>query len=189
MEPTETPTAVLREEHRVILDVVGVLADLLDRGVATGTWDFDALDDCVRFFRLFTDACHHGKEEDLLFPELVTRGLPDDAGPIAVMLEEHRRGRALVGRMAEALEGARRGDPEKREALRRAGEEYIDLLRGHILKEDDVLFEMADQLVEGAACRELCRAYGVVCRGHFEGRSKEELERLAGELVRRSEAG
>ena len=41
------------------------------------------------FFSQFADKCHHAKEEDLLFPLLKERGIPEQGGPIGVMLHEH----------------------------------------------------------------------------------------------------
>lgn len=178
----DTPTQVLRDEHRLILEVLDVLAQVLERGEAGGAWDMGAMEECIAFFRLFADACHHGKEEDLLFPELQERGMPRDQGPIAVMLHEHRLGRGFVKQMGDALPGARGGDGEALTTMVNAGRGYINLLRGHILKEDNVLFMMADQLVDEPACRRLCAEYDVVCKRHFEGRTKEQLEELAAGL-------
>jgi hemerythrin-like domain-containing protein len=139
---------------------------------AGGELDLDAMDDCVTFIRLFADACHHGKEEDLLFPELEAAGLPRDRGPIAVMLYEHQQGRAYAGHMLDSLDGARQGDERARATLRNAARAYIQLIRNHIAKEDHILFGMADQVVRG-----------------FEGRSKEELEALAKTISSRAGLG
>jgi len=68
-----TPTAVLRDEHVLILEVADTLERMLADEADGVPLDFDAVDRCITFFRLFADACHHGKEEDLLFPELTTR--------------------------------------------------------------------------------------------------------------------
>jgi hemerythrin-like domain-containing protein len=181
----ETATSRLREEHRLILRVADAMQALLaDAG--DGSWDFDTLGDCVTFIRLFADACHHGKEEDLLFPELERAGMSRTHGPIAVMLEEHRQGRMYAGYMADALDGARAGDEEARVRLSNAGRGYVDLIRGHIFKEDHVLFQLADQAVPGPACRALCGAYDGVCGRHFEGRTKRELEELAASIGERA---
>ncbi len=189
MAGTDTATEVLRDEHVHILEVAEVLERILD-GIEQGAGpDFGSLDECVQFFRLFADACHHGKEEDLLFPELEVRGLPRQTGPIAVMLNEHRQGRAFVGHMADALPKAQKGDEQAWRILANAGRGYIELIRGHILKEDNVLFNMADTMVTGAACATLCDAYDVVCTRRFEGRTKEELEQLAGSLLDKYAAG
>jgi hypothetical protein len=55
-----------------------------------------------RFFQQFADQCHHAKEEDVFFPVLKQRGIPEQGGPIGVMLHEHDLGRDCVGRMREA---------------------------------------------------------------------------------------
>lgn len=174
-------TAVLRAEHQRILQVVSVLERQLD--VRPDPLDLDTVGKCVRFLRLFADACHHGKEEDLLFPELQSQGMPRDSGPIAVMLHEHRLGREFVGVMADALDSARNGDDRATSRLVNAGRGYIDLIRGHIMKEDHVLFNMADQMVDAPACRRLCAAYEAVCASKFEGCTKAQLEALADDIL------
>jgi hemerythrin-like domain-containing protein len=170
----EPATSRLREEHVHILEVAAALATLVDAADA-GRWDVDAFADCVTFIRLFADACHHGKEEDLLFPALEEVGLPHDQGPIAVILAEHQPGRVYARHMAGALDG---GDPQARATLRNAATGYVNLIRGHIAKEDNVLFAMADQAVRGPTCRSLCAAYGAVCARRFEGHTKEQLQQL-----------
>ncbi len=175
---SDTATEILRAEHRLILEVTSVLERVLD----SGDDDHDALGDCVTFFRLFADACHHGKEEDLLFPALEQEGMPVDVGPIAVMLEDHRIGRQFVARMADALPGAANGDAVAAAEFAEAGRGWIELIRQHIAKEDGILFEMADGMVVGPSCKDLCAAYDEVCARRFEGKPLEDLEALAEKL-------
>jgi hemerythrin-like domain-containing protein len=107
-------------------------------------------------------------------------------GPIAVMLEEHRIGREYVRFMSEALGPARNGDEEAMARLRNAAHGYVQLIRAHIMKEDHVLFNLADHVVRGSSCQSLCVAYGAVCARRFEGHSKEELAALASSIMQRS---
>jgi hemerythrin-like domain-containing protein len=174
---SETATSRLRDEHQHILEVANALAVLVN-AAKEDRWDVDAFADCVTFIRLFADACHHGKEEDLLFPELQAAGMSRNHGPIAVMLQEHQQGRGYARHMAGALDGARAGDPEAQARLLNAATGYVNLIRGHIQKEDHILFQMADQAVRGPACRALCAAYGALCARHFEGHTKEQLQEL-----------
>jgi hemerythrin-like domain-containing protein len=184
MTTPTTATAGLRDEHQWILKVAGAMETILEREADDGL-DLDAMEQCVSFIRLFADACHHGQEEDLLFPELQARGMPRETGPLAVMLQEHEMGRSYARQMFKALPGARKGEADASQVLVNAARGYIRLIRGHINKEDNVLFNMADQVVVGSACRKLCDAYGVVCQRRFEGKTKEELEALAEGLVER----
>lgn len=178
---TEQATKVLRDEHQLILKVVAALEELLE----SPSLDLEAAADCVSFFRLFVDACHHGQEEGLLFPELEATGMPREQGPIAVMLEEHRIGRALVGRMREALPGVREGDDAADATFRDAARNYVYLIRGHIRKEDGVLFTHADHVLGGPACARLCEGYEEICAMKFEGCTKAQLEDLADRIVKR----
>lgn len=179
-----TPTRLLRDQHRSILKVADVLEEILAHEPEPGMLDFDAIAHSISFIRLYADALHHGKEEDLLFPAMEAVGMPHDTGPIAVMLQEHRRGRAYAAAMVEALEPARTGDPAALSRLVVAARSYIALIRGHILKEDNILFDMADQMIPQQACRSLCAAYEGVCQRRFEGCTVAELEAVLERLVR-----
>lgn len=79
-------TKVLRDEHEVILRVV----DATEATANAIEWGAEApaqfLNEIVEFLRLYADRQHHGKEEDLLFPELENKGMPRNGGPVGVML-------------------------------------------------------------------------------------------------------
>lgn len=184
MTPNATPTAILREQHRNILKVADILEEVLGNEPEPGAFDYAALDLCIDFIRLYADALHHGKEEALLFPELEARGLPHTSGPIAVMLQEHEQGRAYAKAMRDALQPARDGDRDAARRLLNAGLGYVDLIRAHILKEDNVLFNMADQMIDAPACATLCAAYDGVCARRFDGHTVAELEGVLERLER-----
>lgn len=99
-----------------------------------------------RFFQQFADQCHHAKEEDVFFPVLKRRGIPDQGGPIGVMLHEHVLGRDYVGRMREASQA----QPFDARTFAEAARQYIPLLRQHIFKENNVLFRMAERVMSEA---------------------------------------
>lgn len=179
----QTPTAVLREDHQLILKVAGRLDEMLIDEEDGVELRFDTLESCVTFFRLFTDAFHHGMEEDHLFPGLEEEGLPADSGPIAMMLEDHRQGREFVAVMVANLDAARAGDTQAGRAVRDAARAYVDLIVDHITREDGILFDMADNMITGSACATLCSKYDEVCASKFEGKTKEDLERLAAEIL------
>jgi hemerythrin-like domain-containing protein len=183
--PAPQASQVLREEHQVILRVLNVLDRLMIRYETVQAFEADAFRQCVEFFRLFADACHHGKEEDLLFPVLESRGIPRDGGPIGVMLHEHRLGRQCVGRMAAALDAHAAGDAAAPAACVAAGHDFAPLLRAHIHKEDNILFFMGDRVMADADQEELAASFCQVNCRHFQGRTREQLRELADALEQR----
>jgi hemerythrin-like domain-containing protein len=67
---------VLRKEHDAILKMLSAMEEAARRIESGKPVAPETLESLLEFFRLFADRCHHGKEEDLLFPLLESRGLP-----------------------------------------------------------------------------------------------------------------
>ena len=136
-----SPTQVLKDEHRVIEKVL----DAMERALCHDAVDRSFFEKALDFFRNFADGCHHAKEEEELFPVLEASGIPREGGPIGCMLNEHEEGRSLVRNIAENLEAAAGADRTAVGAVRQAAANYVELLRQHIQKEDNILFVVADQ--------------------------------------------
>ncbi len=152
-------TEILVAEHDhiwLLLDRLEGARQDLEQGqpVAPGL-----LSKSLDFIRLYADRCHHGKEEDLLFPVLAEKGIPVDGGPIGAMLEEHEQGRALVGQLREAVARYTQGDRSAAGPMAEALSGYTALLRQHILKENDVLFPMAESVLTSQEDMELARRF------------------------------
>lgn len=152
-------TRCLREEHQIILKVLDCFEIALRQARlknAVARAEFELF---IEFFRDFADRCHHCKEEDRLFPCLERCGMPREQGPIAVMLHEHQIGRAHVRAIAAALPDASRGEIAAIQRVLDEGASFLDLLRHHIMKEDHVLFQMADEMIGGHERIQLETAY------------------------------
>ena len=158
----------LMNEHRAVLGALHVLkgiASRLEEGQPVGEAD---ISDILGFLKLFADRCHHGKEEGMLFPALVRAGLPQDSGPVGVMLLEHERGRELISAMEES--SFPKLEPKRFAA---AVHGYVDLLEKHIAKENDILFPLAGQLLTEHQLAEMAEAFDrheetVVGKGRHE---------------------
>jgi len=139
------PTEELKEEHKVILRMLKILeraAQDLEEGKKVPAEIFKK---AVDFIRNFADRCHHGKEENTLFPMMEKYGIPREGGPLGVMLYEHTLGRNFVKGMAEADEKYEKGDKSSIEDLIKNARGYAGLLAPHIFKEDNILYPMADR--------------------------------------------
>ncbi len=166
-------TQELVREHGVIESVLRALDLKLNEADRTGAVPVDFLRDVVRFSQSFVDRCHHGKEERCLFPCLEKRGIPKDGGPIGVMLQEHEMGRRLVQQIAERLDLYERGGADAGEVFE-VCRMYVDLLRGHILKENHLLFPMGEQVMADQDDKRVQRCY----EGGTRAMDRGEHERL-----------
>jgi hemerythrin-like domain-containing protein len=155
-------TDVLREEHRTILAALDRFEVHLRQARETGVLDAAGLDAFLDFFQQFADGCHHAKEEKVLFPALERAGMSACFGPLVVMRYEHDQGRDHVQTMRSLRGHAAEGNQVAREALLRRGEEFVDLLRAHIEKEDHCLFPMVEARLGDEDAREILACYEAV---------------------------
>jgi hemerythrin-like domain-containing protein len=152
-------TQVLRDEHEGILAMLAVVETAAKRLESGKEIPSDMMTNAVGFFRNFADKCHHGKEEDGLFPTLERFGVPKQGGPIGVMLAEHDQGRAFIRSLSDAADKYAKGDKTAAPALAQSTLGYVNLLRQHIAKENNVLFPMADQILADAEQDKLYAAF------------------------------
>lgn len=136
-------TENLENDHASILRLLGVMEQMI-LNVSTNVTHMEMV---VNLIRNFTDGYHHAKEERLLFPLLVKKGFSFQQGPVAFMMKEHNQGRSFVKGMVEGIGEYKAGNKSALPKIYHNMQEYIDLLRIHINKENNVLFRMADRML------------------------------------------
>ena len=140
-------TQRLKEEHQLILRMLALLernAALTEQGSFN---DYQFYLDGVDFIRNFADHFHHAKEEEILFEALIENGMPRANSPVAAMLMEHDLGRAFVRGMEEAAGRALAGEADQDAAIVSNARGYLELLREHISKENDILYPLAERVL------------------------------------------
>ncbi len=152
-------TDQLRDEHKGVLLMLAILEKVSQRLETKGSSEKEHLGGMLEFFRVFVDKCHHGKEEDLLFPAYEAVGIPNKNGPIGVLLAEHEEGRGYVKNMTKAFEGFKKGEHFPGARIVEYANKYIALLKQHIDKEDTVLYPMGDARITNEKDKELIAGF------------------------------
>lgn len=135
----------LVREHEIIERVLDSLERQAREVAAGAVVNYAFFTRSIAFVRQFADGVHHQKEERVLFPALCDAGIPQDGGPVGVMLYEHDEGRKHIRAMESALDSASQGDANARKLLVQETIAYVELLRAHIQKENMILFPMAER--------------------------------------------
>ncbi len=152
-------TQVMVDEHKLILRMITLVEKntvLMEQGEFRN-WQFYL--DAVDFIRNFADRFHHAKEEDVLFKALVANGMPEKQSPIEAMLMEHDQGRAFVRNVDEAAQKALDGESGQIPVIAENAKGYAELLRGHIDKEDTILYPLAERVLPEEGRNTIVAAY------------------------------
>jgi len=175
-------TDELKKEHQgieLMLRIVGAISDKSARGEEISV---QHLADILEFLTVFVDKCHHGKEEEFLFPALEAAGITRDGGPVGVMLYEHEQGRKLVAKLKGAAAVLRTGDQSAAAVIAETGNQYIALLTEHIAKENNVLFVMAEERLDGSQDEHLVESFETLERDRIGIGKHEEFHALLEQL-------
>jgi hemerythrin-like domain-containing protein len=144
----------LTAEHDLIETVAGSFRTFVRARRSGGA---DAADGprFLGFFRLYAGQFHHAREEDTLFVSLQRDAeLPGDRGPIAALLDDHRRMAGLLDRI-EPLAARVDLDEDERSRLEALGLQYTEALWHHIDAENSVLFPESEARLRRHGVREL----------------------------------
>jgi hemerythrin-like domain-containing protein len=144
---SQNPIDLLEEENRYIARVVSAADRLADRLAANQPVEARTLKDVADFMLLYADKCHHGKEEDKLFPLLEKRGVPTHGCPLEALSHEYGIGRALAKGLTEAVAAYRRADRTATIRLINNLRGIAELYPNHIWKEDHLLFPISHKVL------------------------------------------
>jgi hemerythrin-like domain-containing protein len=151
----ETVSKNLENDHVHILRLI----DVMDQLTTLQNPNVGHLEEVVYLIKNFADIFHHGKEENMFFPLLIEKGFSANQGPVSVMLHEHAAGRKFVNGMECNIILYQNGDASSLQAIKENMKGYIDLLRGHIAKENNVLFPMAANVLTVDESKDLLKRF------------------------------
>ena len=142
-------TQSLRKDHKLIEKVLQALdatIKLLKDGKHIPE---QILLPTIDFTQNFTDVCHHGKEEEALFPALEKAGMPSHMGPIRMMIIDHQRTKTISKKIGETSKKYLETNDSIDLIL--ALEVYVQHVTEHLWKENNRLFMMAEARLNHAA--------------------------------------
>lgn len=175
MNEMRAPTDILKEEHQAVLAKLVSLEESIH-----GLGQREKVAAALRSLASFFDKdfwVHFDKEERGLFPEFDSF-MPRGAGPLAVMIEEHevlRRTNAVMQRAIAAYLADNDDSPQTRQTILQNGAHFIDFLRDHIYKEDNILFQMARMHLTQAQNERAVRLFGEIEKaGQDSARQREK---------------
>lgn len=132
---------ILSDEHKIILKAIDGLTNKYKEIESGKKIDEDFFRQMIDFIRNYADKFHHAKEEDILFKELCKGDVEMHCNPVDQMLYEHELGRGFVKGMEDGL-----AEKNKNKIIENA-KAYALLLQEHIFKEDNILYPIAERVL------------------------------------------
>lgn len=137
------PIALLLNEHGIIKLMIDSIKERVEETSKPPkqTLTIEFVDITVDFFRIYTDRCHHGKEENVLFRELAKKQMsPEHRKIMDELITEHIYARETVNALEEAQRKYVQGKHEALVEVQNVLKQLIEFYPNHIEKENDRFF-------------------------------------------------
>jgi hemerythrin-like domain-containing protein len=136
-----TPIGVLMVEHRLIERMVDLMQTELERSGQGKKANLVFIDGAIDFAKTYADACHHGKEESILFAKLAMKKLlPEHKRRMDELVLEHIQSRKIVTNLEMERERYMKGDPEAVGPILTICKSLAEFYPGHMEKEEKDFF-------------------------------------------------
>jgi len=163
----------LLQDHRAIEQMLGAVGVMCANMAAGRNINVEHLRIAMEWIRDFKGDWHLTREETILFPALISAGEKQHC-TIGEILDEHKREREQFVYMAKAAAGLRVACSDGNKTFCRYTNEYIDLIRAHIRREEEELYPLADKLLDESKQKEIRLA----CQKLEEQMGKQWLARM-----------
>jgi hemerythrin-like domain-containing protein len=150
---------MLAEEHKAVRVILDALARMCEKLRAGERVDPEHFEKVLVFIRNVADRAHHLKEEELLFEKMESAGVSRDEMLADKITTEHDLGRGFIRGISDALVAYSMGDDSAGRVIAENASSYVRLLRGHIVKEEEIIFPLADRHLPDETKRELVVAF------------------------------
>jgi hemerythrin-like domain-containing protein len=165
-------TEVLINEHRVILRIADVLIAIAEESEQKSQLKREDVLGILEILRLFGDEYHQGKEERALFPVFTAVCDRAEVDAIRHMIHEHDEDRSLLAAMEDAVDQSNPAD------FAAHARRLDEILRMHIFKEDNILFEIVNSSLSDADDQRILAGFEVFDKAFKSPRHDRLLHRL-----------
>ncbi len=173
---------LLRDEHRDIEQLLGVLEDELKVFDRRERPDYEVIQAIISYFQDYPDCCHHPKE-DMIFDKLKARD-PPTAKRVGDVEAEHRQETARLDRVAKVVRNVLLDREIERQTFSDVMRDFINHQRVHMTMEERTLFPAAENALRSEDWREIDLKWNDKTETLFNVAMEEKLQSLRDRILR-----
>lgn len=167
------------EKIRNVLKIMGKISENIKTRKVFYTEDVESI---VKFIFVYWDKCHCKKEENVLFPALISEGVLNENDNIALMIEEHVFGVHYLKEINSCVENCKIGNPFSSEILADSMITYASMLQTHMQNEENYFFSIANNVLSEAKQKQLVEQFELIDKKLVKQKVYEQFEGVLNQL-------
>jgi hemerythrin-like domain-containing protein len=155
-----TPIGILMVEHRLIERMIALIQRELERIEKGKKPELMLIDGAIDFAKTYADACHHGKEESILFDRLAMKNLlPEHKKLMDELVLEHIQSRKIIANLELARESYLKGEGDAVGSILTICRSLVQFYPGHMEKEERDFFNASMEYFSKREAEEMVKRF------------------------------
>src|ERR1035437_328611 len=156
------PTDNLMIEHREISELLNIMSVIADNIKSKDVFYPNDIEEIIDYLIILLDKSHHGKEEEVFYPELILSGIPKEKAPLSIINYEHILAKRYLNEISSCVVNCKIGNDFSGELLADSLINYVVLIQNHIKREEEIVFPLANEAFSIEKQNEISQKFEVI---------------------------
>lgn len=176
------PTDNLIIEHREISELLNIMSVIADNIKSKDVFYPNDIDEIIDYLIILLDKSHHGKEEEVFYPELILSGIPKEKAPLSIINYEHMLAKRYLNEISSCVVNCKIGIDFSGELLADSLTNYVVVIQNHIQREEEIVFPLANEAFSIEKQNEIAQKFEEIEQKNITRNFNEHYNRLLNKL-------
>ena len=154
-----TPTENLIKEHKEINELLEIMSKIAAKIKSKDVFYPTDVEEIIDYLIIIIDKSHHGKEDEVFYPELISTGISKEAEPLSLINYEHTLAKRYLKEISSCVVNCKIGNDFSGELLADSLTNYVVVIQNHIKREEEFVFPIANEVLSTEKQNEILQRF------------------------------
>jgi len=154
-----TPTENLIKEHEEINELLDIMSKIALKIKSKDVFYPTDVEEIIDYLIIIIDKSHHGKEDEVFYPELISSGIPKETAPLSIINYEHTLAHRYLKDISSCVVNCKIGNDFSGELLADSLTNYVVVIKNHIQREEEIIFPIANEVLSSEKQNEISQRF------------------------------
>jgi len=154
-----TPTENLIKEHEEINELLDIMSKIALKIKSKDVFYPTDVEEIIDYLIIIIDKSHHGKEDEVFYPELISSGIPKETAPLSIINYEHTLAKRYLKDISSCVVNCKIGNDFSGELLADSLTNYVVVIKNHIQREEEIIFPIANEVLSSEKQNEITQRF------------------------------
>ena len=157
-----TPTENLIKEHEEINELLDIMSKIAMKIKSKDVFYPNDVEEIIDYLIIIIDKSHHGKEDEVFYPELISSGIPNEKAPLSIINYEHTLAKRYLKDISSCVVNCKIGNDFSGELLADSLTNYVVVIKNHIQREEEIVFPIANEVLSSEKQNEISQRFEAI---------------------------